>query len=161
MSKISTYTALTKLPKDTSLLDVSEDNGGGFDTRSLAFSLLKGLNIIATAIGVDTGTEAITAMTDNVAGKRTTPMILEVVNTTSGQGLGGLQIRINKNGGTGDILGIEELDGFSSNGSYVIPIFGATDEMEEGTDTYNLEIVNAAAAVTVCDFILYGGHRDI
>lgn len=152
----------TELPADTTLFDKSVIISLGptvWQTQSHPYSQLKG--IIASKIGVDMSTTGVIALDRKCSAKSVVPYRLEIINTTSAAGLGDIEIRLQKNGGIGDILKGTTLTNFAADGNWNIFIMGALPQLLIDSDTINLEKLIASSGANVCDFLLYGGDRDV
>ena len=159
-NKISTYTnTVDKLAPDTGQFDVS-DPTGALESKRHLFQYFKGVNLLASAIGVDTSTAAVTAMTLNFSDKEVFPTHLIVINTATGKGLPNIEVRINKDSGTGDIMKTERLSGMVADGTYIFPISGYIPQLLD-SHVQNLEVVTASTAATTCDFFTLGFHRSV
>lgn len=163
--KISTYLIqLTQLPSDFDLMDVSvliSTDPDVWETRSVPYSLMKGTDIIAFKLGVDTAILGVVALDWNCSGKRVIPSRVEIINTAASKGLGNLTIQIQRNAEIGNVLPAELINAIVVDGSYILPIMGAIPEILSDSDTINLEIVIESDSPTTHDIIVYGTHQDV
>lgn len=163
LQKISEYAVVgAELPADTTLFDKSVIISLGptvWQTQSQPYSQLKG--IIASKIGVDMSTTGVIALDWKCSAKSVVPHRLEIINTTSGEGMAVIQIRLQKNAGVGDVMPTYTLSGFAADGSWSILIMGALPQLLSDSNTINLEKLVASGAGVICDFLLYGGDRDV
>ena len=115
-NKISNYTNdVVKLPSDVDLLDISTV-AGGLESKRMQYSVIKtGHDLIASKIGVDTGSTGKTTLTFNTSNdKKLIPAMLIIKNTASAKGLDSIQFQVQVGGNVADIIPITTTVGFSA-----------------------------------------------
>ena len=158
------------LLSDFDLMDVSVLVSTGpdvFDTRSVPYSLIKGVNLLAFAPLVNLGGDGEgveTTLDWNAAvGKTVTPTYLRLRHRSGGtKQLTLVQIQIGSTSGGDDILLATTLAGYSDGGNYIVNIMGALPEMLSVTDTFFFKVlIGAQADTNESDIFIHGNHTDL
>ncbi len=159
--KITDYTPVTELLSDTDLLDVTVDVGGTPTTKSVPYSLIKGVDEVAFANTVDCGAIATTAMTWRCSGKEVGAMFLSIRVVSAAKGIALIKLRVNKNSNVGDVIQLEQLNDFADGNYYFLPIMGLQPALLSDSDTYNLEITVPSTGTVTCDFKIHAIHESV
>ena len=165
--KISQYpNSVTKRPKGTDLLDISEnDGGGGFESKKMLYSIIeRDIGVIAekTAVDLDdvVGTETTLVFTS--AGKKVIPTKLILIAPVGGKPVPNAKIRVNKVSQSGDIIPEIALTAFINNNVFVYNIEGVLPSpILTDSDDIFFEIREQMGIPFLTEVLLFGTSQDV
>lgn len=155
---------IIEIPSDTALLDVTFNDGGGFDSYKMLFKHAKGISIVAELLAQDMGsttTGNIYSLIWNCSAKVANSVIIEVHCTTAGKAPGTLNVQIGSSSGGDDIMLAETLEGIFADSSWFFHVNGVTPNMLSDSDTFFFKINVPATNEFTGDIFIHARHKDV
>lgn len=161
--KISQYDpSLYKIPKDSDLTDISEDDGvGAYNTRKKTFGDLKDVVAETLAFNCDQGSEGTVSMTWNCIEKRTAAYRVSIVITSAAKSFSGLTIQIGSTYGASDIMPPVVFSNGYLDAVMNVPLVGFCPTILSDSGTYFLTLVTGVSSGTECDILVHADHKDV
>ena len=151
----------TKILKDTTLIDVTEDHGAGFGSYSKEAKFFKDIVAETLSFDCESGSEGTVSMAWNCEEKRTAAYLVQIIVTSSGKTFSGVELQIGSTFGGSDIMAPYLLDGAYLDAVINVPLIGVMPTILSDSGTYFLTLVVGGSSGIECDILVKAHHEDV